>query len=56
MPMMPRLSAKQWVRPNMRFVGINSEEQQAVLMMHRVETLVVANRTALVNQSARPAR
>lgn len=37
-------------RPNMRFVGIKSEEQQAVLMMHRVRTLVVANRTALVNQ------
>ena len=34
----------------MRFVGIKSEEQQAVLMMHRVRTLVVANRTALVNQ------
>jgi transposase len=37
-------------RPNMRFVGIKSEEQQAVLMMHRVRTLVVANRTGLVNQ------
>jgi len=37
-------------RPNMRFVGIKSEEQQAVLMMHRVRTLVVANRTALANQ------
>jgi transposase len=37
-------------RPNMRFVGIKSEEQQAVLMMHRVRTLMVANRTAGVNQ------
>src|SRR5256885_13460698 len=37
-------------RPSMRFVGIKSEEQQAVLMMHRVRTLVVANRTALANQ------
>src|SRR4029077_4508927 len=50
MPMMPRPSAKRWVRPNMRFVGIKSEEQQAVLLMHRVGTLVVANRTALVNK------
>ncbi len=50
MPIMPRPSSKRSVRPNMRFVGINSEEQQAVLMMHRVRTLVVANRTALVNQ------
>jgi transposase len=37
-------------RPNMRFVVIKSEEQQAVLMMHRVRTLMVANRTAGVNQ------
>ena len=32
-------------RPNMRFVAIKSEEQQAVLMVHRARTLVVANRT-----------
>ena len=37
-------------RPNMRFVAIKSEEQQAVLMVHRARTLVVANRTAQVNQ------
>jgi len=36
-------------RPNMRFVGIKSPEQQTVLMMHRVRTLLVANRTALAN-------
>lgn len=37
-------------RPNMRFVAIKSEEQQAVLMVHRARTLAVANRTAQVNQ------
>jgi len=37
-------------RPNMRFVAVKSEEQQAVLMVHRARTLVVANRTAQVNQ------
>jgi transposase len=37
-------------RPNMRFVAIRSEEQQAVLMVHRARTLVMANRTAQVNQ------
>jgi transposase len=37
-------------RPNMRFVAIKSEEQQAVLMVHRARTLVMANRTAQVNQ------
>jgi transposase len=37
-------------RPNMRFVAIKSEEQQSVLMLHRARTLVVANRTAQVNQ------
>lgn len=37
-------------RPNMHFVAVKSEEQQAVLMVHRARTLVVANRTALVNQ------
>src|SRR3984893_114113 len=38
-------------RPNMRFVAIKSEEQQAVLMVHRARTLAVANRTAQVNQT-----
>jgi transposase len=37
-------------RPSMRFVAIKSEEQQSVLMVHRARTLVVANRTAQVNQ------
>ena len=37
-------------RPNMHFVAIKSEEQQAVLMVHRARTLAVANRTAQVNQ------
>lgn len=37
-------------RPNMRFVAIKSEEQQAVLMVHRARTLTMANRTAQVNQ------
>ena len=37
-------------RPNMPFVAIKTEEQQAVLMVHRARSLVVANRTAQVNQ------
>ncbi len=37
-------------RPNMHFVAIKSEEQQSVLMVHRARTLMVANRTAQVNQ------
>lgn len=37
-------------RPNMRFVPIKSVEQQAVLMVHRARTLIVSERTALVNQ------
>ena len=37
-------------RPNMRFVAVKSEEQQAVLMVHRARALAVANRTAQVNQ------
>lgn len=37
-------------RPKMRFVAIKSEEQQSVLMVHRARTLVMANRTAQVNQ------
>lgn len=37
-------------RPTMHFVAIKSEEQQSVLMVHRARTLVVANRTAQVNQ------
>jgi transposase len=37
-------------RPSMHFVAVKSEEQQAVLMVHRARTLAVANRTALGNQ------
>lgn len=37
-------------RPNMHFVAVKTEEQQAVLMVHRARSLVVANRTGLVNQ------
>jgi transposase len=37
-------------RPNMRFVAVKTEEQQAVLMVHRARSLAVANRTALANQ------
>lgn len=37
-------------RPNMRFVPIKSVEQQAVLSLHRVRQLRVAERTALANQ------
>jgi transposase len=37
-------------RPNMRFVPLKSQEQQAILMVHRARELVVASRTAQVNQ------
>ena len=37
-------------RPTMHFVAVKTEEQQAVLMIHRVRSRVVANRTALGNQ------
>ena len=37
-------------RPNMRFVSVKSVAQQAVLAMHRMRSLVVGQRTALVNQ------
>lgn len=37
-------------RPNMRFVPIKTEEQQGVLTVHRARTLLVGERTALVNQ------
>src|SRR5262252_4300252 len=33
-------------RLNMHFVAVKSEEQQAVLMVHRARSLVVAHRTA----------
>lgn len=37
-------------RPHMHFVAVKTEEQQAVLMVHRARSLVVGQRTALVNQ------
>lgn len=37
-------------RPNMRFVPVKDEEQQAILTVHRARSLLVAERTALVNQ------
>ena len=37
-------------RPNLRFVPIKSEEQQAVLTIHRARELAVSERTAWVNQ------
>jgi transposase len=36
-------------RPNMRFVPIKTEEQQAVLALHRVRSLLVRQRTATIN-------
>jgi transposase len=37
-------------RPNMHFVAVKTEEQQAVLMVHRARSLALSSRTALVNQ------
>ena len=37
-------------RPNMHFVAVKSEEQQALLMVHRARSLTVGQRTAVVNQ------
>ena len=37
-------------RPNMRFVAIKNTQQQDVLAIHRMRSLVVSQRTALVNQ------
>ena len=36
-------------RPSMRFVPIKSEEQQAVLVMHRARDLLVRQRTQVIN-------
>src|SRR6516162_8289433 len=36
-------------RPSMRFVPIKEAEQQAVLMLHRARSLLVRQRTMLVN-------
>jgi len=36
-------------RPTMRFVAVKSEQQQAVLVLHRTRTLLVRQRTMLAN-------
>jgi transposase len=36
-------------RPTMRFVPLKSEEQQSVLMLHRVRELLIRQRTMLIN-------
>jgi len=36
-------------RPTMRFVPVKSEEQQSVLILHRVRELLIRQRTMLVN-------
>ena len=36
-------------RPSMRFVPVKTADQQAVLMLHRARTLLVRQRTMLVN-------
>ena len=38
------------IRPTMRFVGIKTQAQQDILMLHRVRENRVKQRTALVNQ------
>ena len=38
------------VRPNMRFVPVKSEEQQALLALHRVRQGWIAERTATINR------
>jgi transposase len=38
-------------RPNMRFVAIKSVEQQDIQAIHRLRSLVVGQRTALINQT-----
>lgn len=38
-------------RPNMRFVPVKDVEQQTVLIVHRARTLLISERTALVNQT-----
>src|SRR3954447_19078734 len=40
-------------RPNMRFVAIKSEEQEAMLVVHRVRKALVDERTGLINSATR---
>jgi transposase len=37
-------------RPSMRFVAVKSQAQQDMLALHRVRSLLVRERTALMNQ------
>ena len=37
-------------RPSMRFVGVKSQAQQDLLALHRVRSLLIRERTALMNQ------
>jgi transposase len=39
-------------RPSMRFVAVNSLAQEDMLALHRVRSLLVRERTALMNQNA----
>ena len=47
---MPRRSARPWQRPSMRYVGIKTVMQQDQQAIHRIRSLAVGQRTALVNQ------
>lgn len=38
------------IRPNMRFVGIKTEEQQALLLVHRDREGAIKERTSLINR------
>ena len=38
-------------RPNMRFVPIKSVEQQDLQSLHRIRSMVIGNRTAVINQT-----
>ncbi len=46
---MPQPSVRRVTRPSMRFVPVKSTEQQAALALHRRATLLVKQRTQLVN-------
>ena len=37
-------------RPGMRFVPVKSDEQQAILSLHRIRQGLIKERTALINQ------
>ncbi|MCF6443094.1 IS110 family transposase [Pseudoalteromonas luteoviolacea] len=38
-------------RPNIRFVPVKTEQQQAILILHRMRERVLASRTACINQT-----